>query len=140
MSVDENKIVQKMVAEIADSNEKFMDAHSKDMENFKRIVPVLLEKGIDNVNLVNVLVLLALDIEALSILLKNIKNKTNLICEVVYSKLVAESFCFNDSCFLVCLSKYPWRVDACDNCHDSKLSFHLLRDSCSPDDVCILVK
>ncbi|MBI1935923.1 hypothetical protein HYS31_05770, partial [Candidatus Woesearchaeota archaeon] len=50
MSVDEDVIVKKMVAEIADSNEKFM-SHSQDMENFKRIVPVLLEKGIDNVNL-----------------------------------------------------------------------------------------
>src|SRR3989338_801495 len=50
MSVDEDKIVKKMVAEIADSNERFM-SHSQDIENFKRIVPVLLEKGIDNVNL-----------------------------------------------------------------------------------------
>ena len=47
MTVDEDKIVKKMVAEIADSNEKFMGSHSQDIENFKRIVPVLLEKGID---------------------------------------------------------------------------------------------
>src|SRR3989338_4286183 len=51
MPVDEDRIVKKMVAEIADSNEKFMGHQSQDMENFKRIVPVLLEKGIDNVNL-----------------------------------------------------------------------------------------
>ena len=50
MSVDEDKIVKKMVAEIADSNERFMSHSSQDIENFKRIVPVLLEKGIDNVN------------------------------------------------------------------------------------------
>ncbi|MEK6828484.1 MAG: hypothetical protein AABX78_03980, partial [Nanoarchaeota archaeon] len=50
MTVDENQIVKKMVSEIADSNEKFM-SKSQDLENFKRIVPVLLEKGIDNVNL-----------------------------------------------------------------------------------------
>ena len=51
MVVNEDTIVKKMVAEIVDSNEKFMSHSSQDMENFKRIVPVLLEKGIDNVNL-----------------------------------------------------------------------------------------
>ena len=40
MSVDENQIVKKMVADIADKNEKFM-SKSNDLENFKRIVPVL---------------------------------------------------------------------------------------------------
>ena len=50
MSVDEGQIVKKIVSDIADSNQKFMNSTS-DLDNFKRIVPVLLEKGIDNVNL-----------------------------------------------------------------------------------------
>ena len=49
MNVDSEKIVKKMIYEIAENNEKIL--HTKNIENFKRIVPVLMEKGIENVNL-----------------------------------------------------------------------------------------
>src|SRR3989338_5714372 len=49
MQVDNEKIVKKMIYEIAESNERILN--DKNIENFKRIVPVLMEKGIENVNL-----------------------------------------------------------------------------------------
>ena len=47
--------VKKMVTELADANEPIVSHSTKrlseDLNTFRKLVPVLLEKGVDNVNL-----------------------------------------------------------------------------------------
>ena len=49
----DDAIVRKMVSDIAEKNVQFMndDAQRRQLDNLRRIVPVLLEKGVDSLNL-----------------------------------------------------------------------------------------
>ena len=52
--MDDDKIIKKMVDKMVDDmaeNAKTMSTDRKDVEGFKRILPSLLEKGVDHINL-----------------------------------------------------------------------------------------
>ena len=47
----DEKIMKKMVTDIVTNNEKVLDQQQVDTNKFSKIVPTLLKKGLDNINL-----------------------------------------------------------------------------------------